>query len=88
MLPYIPYYFATASQVKYYEPLIQDYAGGIAIYDKLIKGTNGETVDINQYTFEMANTYEIPRDDVVITLSWNNISGTILAPDTYRFGGT
>lgn len=77
-LEYIPYFFATASQVKYYDPELQAYAGGLALGEQLVKGPTGETVDINEYTRIIAEQYAIPRDDVVITLAWNNISAAIL----------
>lgn len=77
--PYIPLYISTPSQVKYYDVSTGEYKGGIVLQDNLIF-CDGEMTNVNDYVDGVASKVDIEKDDVIITLSWNDLSKAILSP--------
>ena len=74
---YIPLYISTPCQVKYYDISTQDYKGGIVYKDELIMG-DGNVVQADGYSIMVANKAGILAEDVIIPLSWVDLSEYIL----------
>ena len=74
---YIPLYISTPCQVKYYDIPTQDYKGGIVYKDELIMG-DGNVVPADDYSIMVANKTGILTEDVIIPLSWVDLSEYIL----------
>lgn len=81
-LEYIPLYINGASQVEYYDPDTMQYYGGIVFMDQLISGQTGEHWQADEYTMWASALSGKNPDQIIITLTWENLSPTILRGGT------
>ena len=74
---YTPLYYATPCQVRFFHPAHLCYEGGIALYNMIISGVDGE-IFITDWVVTNAGDHGIHWDDAVIELDWLDINKTIL----------
>ena len=73
---YTPLYYATPCQVRFFHPARLDFEGGIALYNMIISGVDGE-IFITDYVVSNAAAHNIHWDDAVVELDWIDISKAI-----------
>lgn len=83
-MEYIPLYTTTPMQVKYLDLETDTYKGGI-VFNDILFFSNGDITNVNDYIFKVADRLEIDIDNVVISLSWNDLSSAILTPQKQSF---
>ena len=75
--PFISPYYSTPVQVCYYDPSLKKYRGGIALYNLLIRGSNGQMSQIDQYIADTVTMSNIGPEEVIIEQDWKDISPSI-----------
>lgn len=75
--PFISPYYSTPVQVCYYDPSLKKYRGGIALYNLLIRGSNGQMSQIDQYIADTVTMSNIGPEEVIIEQDWKDISQSI-----------
>ena len=74
---YTPLYYATPCQVRFFHPTHFCYEGGIALYNLIISGIDGE-IFITDWIVTNAAGHGVHWDDAVVELDWLDINKTIL----------
>lgn len=72
---YVPLYYKTPCQVKWYDTITKQYLGGIGFEQYLIKGDG--TVALLDDIVHIAINHGIEFDEAVIELEWVDLSHTI-----------
>ena len=72
---YIPLYYATPCQVRWYNTVTKKWYGGICLYDYLIKGDGSmESID---HIIKLALLDNIDPEDAIVELDWIDLSTAI-----------
>ena len=75
--PFVSPYYSTPVQVYYYDPSLKKYRGGIALYNLLIHGSNGQISHIDQYIADVAAMSNIDPEELIIEQDWKDIDQAI-----------
>ena len=73
---YTPLYYATPCQVRFFHPARCRFENGIALYDMIIAGIDGEIFNTD-WVIANAINQGIHWDDAVIELEWLDINYAI-----------
>lgn len=73
---YTPLYYATPCQVRFFHPTRHKFEGGIALYNMIVCGVDGE-IFITDYVVSSAAAHGIHWDDAVVELNWIDINKVI-----------